>query len=130
MENFYSLLRAATKKSDNEDTLRVIARALDSSKEKLSDFQSTFVIPHKHSLKRTDLSHLKLKAAEFIKNIVDDIRQCQNQAAQVQRPKGRQKSMTYWKLPSIYGEDSVVSSQILPFGFQFIGKEPQPARLA
>ena len=130
VENFHSLLKAATNKSDNEDTLRETARALDSSKEKLSDFQSTFVIPHKQRLKRTDLSHLKLKAAEFIKNILDDIRQCQNQATQVQRPKGRQKSMPYWKLPSVYGEGSVVSSQILPFGFKFIGKEPQPARLA
>ena len=56
VKNFHSLLRAATNKSDNEDTLCEKARAVDSSKEKLSDFQLTFVIPHKQSLKRTDLS--------------------------------------------------------------------------
>ena len=94
VQSFHFLLRAATNKSDNEDTLCEKARVLDSSKEKMSDFQSTSVMPRKQSLKRTDLSQLKLKAAEFIKNTLDDIRQYQNQAAQVQGPKGRQKPMT------------------------------------
>ena len=34
--------------------------------------------------------------------------------------------MTYWKLPHIYGEETVASSKILPLGFQFQGKEPNP----
>ena len=129
VENFHSILRASTKDSDNEKILQEKARALDSNKETLSEFESTFVKPQKQSSKRTELGLLKLKGAEFIVSILDDIRQCKGQALKAPRPKGKQKSMTYWKLPSIYGGDSVVSSQVLPLGFQFFGKEPKPTRL-
>ena len=103
--------------------------AVDSNKEKISEFQSTFVKPQKQISKRTELGLLKVKGAEFIVSILDDIRQCKGQALKVPRPKGKPKSMTCWKLPSIYGGDSIVSSQVFPHWFQFFGKEPQPTRI-
>ena len=103
--------------------------AVDSNKEKLSEFQSTFVKPQKQISKRTELGLLKVKGAEFIVSILDDIRQCKGQTLNVPRPKGKPKSMTCWKLPSVYGGDSIVSSQVFPHWFQFFGKEPKPTRI-
>ena len=61
VENFHSILRASAKDSDNEKSLQEKARALDSNKETLSEFESTFVKPQKQSSKRTELGLLKLK---------------------------------------------------------------------
>ena len=54
------------------------------------------------------------EGAEFIVSILGDVRQCKGQALKVPRRKGKPKSMTYWKPPSIYGGDSIVSSQVFP----------------
>ena len=103
--------------------------AVDSNKETISEFQSTFVKPQKQISKRTDLGLLKVKGAEFIVSILDDLRECKGQALKAPRPKGKPKSMTYWKPPSVYGGDSIVPLQVFPLWFQFLGKEPQPTRL-
>ena len=103
--------------------------AVNSNKETISEFQSTFVQPQKQISKRSELGLLKVKGAEFIVSILDDTKQCKGQALKLPRPKGKPKSMTYWKPPSIYGGDSIMSSQVFPFWFQFLGKEPQPTRL-
>ena len=57
--------------------------AVDSNKETMSEFQSTFVKPQKQISKRTELGLLKVKGAEFIVSILDDIRQCKGQALKV-----------------------------------------------
>ena len=105
--------------------------AVDSNKETSSEFQSTFVKPRKEISKRTELNLdlLTVKGAEFSVSILDDIRQCKGHALKVPRPKGKLKSMTYWKPPSTYGGYSIVSSQVFPLWFQFFGKEPQPTRI-
>ena len=36
--------------------------------------------------------------------------------------------MKYWKLPHLYGDETVVGSKVLPHGFQFPGDEPDPEK--
>ena len=45
----------------------------------------------------------------------------------MERPRGAAKNVTYWKIPQLYG-DETVSSKILPLGLQFCGMEPNPMR--
>jgi len=68
-----------------------------------------------------------MKTARFIFNLLSKIKENLNIAEQVPRPKGKQRNLTYWKLPYLF-EDDIVSSEVLPIGFQFAGKEPDPKR--
>ena len=96
--------------------------AADSNKETSSEFQSTFVKPQKQISKRTEFGLLKVKGAELLVSILDDIRQCKGQALKVPRPKGKPKSMTFWKPPSTYGGYSIASLQVFPFGSSSLAK--------
>ena len=49
VENFQSTFRAVTKESDIEDAVREKAKALNSSKENVPDFQPTFVVSRNQS---------------------------------------------------------------------------------
>ena len=49
VENFQSTFRAVTKENDIEDAAREKARALNSSKENVPDFQPTFVVSRNQS---------------------------------------------------------------------------------
>ena len=71
---------------------------------------------------------LKLKACKFIFEKLKSIKEKPNAAHQIERPVKGKKGITYWKMPNIYGEDCVVTSQVLPMGFQFNGKERNPIR--
>ena len=126
VENFHSILRAQTSHSDNGDLLCQKARALDSNKAPPCNFISVYAIPKQHAFSRGRLDELKLGVAKFICSILQEIKENPNSAQQVPRPKRKPKSMAYWKLPHIYGEETVASSKILPLGFQFQGKEPNP----
>ena len=84
-----------------------------------------FVIEGKYNYKLNKLEYLKLKAARFIFNLLSKIKENLYIAEQVPRPKGKQRNLTYRKLPYLFGDD-IVSSKVLPIGFQFAGKEPDP----
>lgn len=71
----------------------------------MSDFQSTPILPEKQCLEWTDMIQLEFNEAEIIKSLLDDIGQYPNQAVQKPMPKGRQKSMIYLMLTSIFGGD-------------------------
>ena len=86
-----------------------------------------FATERKYSYKRNELEYLTLRAAKFIFNILCKIKENLHIAVQAPRPRGKQRNMTYWKLPYLFGDD-VVSSKVLPIGFQFAGKEPDPRR--
>ena len=124
VENFHSILRAQTSHSDSGDLLHQKARALDSNKATSTNFCSVFSVPKKYTFSRSGLEELKLDAARFICEILRNIKDSPNTAHQVPRPKGRAKNVKYWKLPHLYGEDTIVPSKILPLGFQFENKEP------
>lgn len=126
VENFHSILRAQTSHSDNGELLRQKARALDSNKATSGNFSSVYAVPKRYAFSRGRLDELKLSAAKFICSILHGIKEHPNSAQEVPRPKRKPKSMTYWKLPNLYGEETVVASKILPLGFQFQGKEPNP----
>ena len=124
VENFHSTLRAQTSHSDSGDLLHQKARALDSNKATSTNFCSVFSVPKKYTFSRSGLEELKLDAARFICEILRNIKDSPNTAHQVPRSKGRAKNVKYWKLPHLYGEDTIVPSKILPLGFQFENKEP------
>ena len=85
------------------------------------------VIDGKCNYERNKLEYLKLKAARCIFNLLSEIKENLYIAEQVPRPKGKQRNLRYWKLPYLFGDD-IVSSKVLPIGFQFAGKEPDPKR--
>jgi len=84
-----------------------------------------FVIEGRY--KRNKLEYLKVKAARFIFILLSKRKEILYSAKQVPRPKGKQRNLTYWKLTYLF-EDDIVSSKVLPIGFQFAGKEPDPKR--
>ena len=127
VENFHSILRSQTSEADSGEVLRKKAKALDFSKVMTSNFSSVFATERKYNYKRNKLEYLKLKAAKFIFNLLSKIKENLNIAEQVPRPKGKQRNLTYWKLPYLFGDD-IISSKVLPIGFQFAGKEPDPKR--
>ena len=127
MENFHSLLRAQSSVRDDGDVLRRKARALDGNKVASMEFSSVFSTPRNFSFSHDKLAGLKVSAAKFIVDVLREIRSHPHNATQVTRPKGKQKNMTYWKMPQLYG-DTVIGSKIMPLGFQFLGKEPNPTR--
>ena len=86
-----------------------------------------FVIDGRYNYKRNKLEYLKVRAARFIFVLLSKIKENLYSAKQVPRPKGKQRNLTYWKLPYLF-EDDIVSSKVLPIGFQFAGKEPDPKR--
>ena len=86
------------------------------------------MIPKKYTFRRGRLQHLKIVAAKFLTNVLEEIKENPNEAAKVHTPKGRIKKLTYWKLPHLYGEEHIVSSRPLPLGFQFPGKEPNTTK--
>ena len=128
VENFHSILPAQTHECDNGELLRQKAKAIDGNKVTAGNFASVFEIPRKYTFKRDKLEDLKLSAAQFIGSILVKIKDNPGSAELVHKPKGRQKNMKYWKLPHIYGEDTVVPSKVLPLGLQFSGKEPDPMK--
>ena len=67
-------------------------------------------------------------AAKFLINTFQDIKDNLNNATQVTRPKRKKRNLTYWKLPQLYGDEAIVTSKILPLGYQFLGKEPNPSK--
>ncbi|XP_065071280.1 uncharacterized protein LOC135695966 [Rhopilema esculentum] len=127
VENFHSLLRSQTVQSDDAELISRKAKEVDSNKTTSAKFSSAFMRPKKFNFSSSKLKQLKIKASKFIFNILKSIKEQPNAASQVNRPANRQKGMTYWKLPHIYGE-TIVSSKVLPVGFQFAGKEPNPLR--
>ena len=126
VENFHSILRAQTNHADSSHTLRQKAKALDGSKVAASNFSSVYAVPKNYTFSRDRLQELKLDAARFICNMLKGIKDHPNSAHQMPRPKGKAKNMKYWKMPHLYGDDAVVPSKVLPLGFQFSGKEPNP----
>ena len=123
VENFHSLLRAQTRPKDTSEQLHRKARAIDNSKAILLEFQSIFSAPKNYTFSRSQLQELKLSAAKFLCRTLKSIKDAPNSARQTQRPRGKGKNATYWILPILYGEN-IVSSKILPLGFQFSNKEP------
>ena len=92
VEHFHSILRAQCKESDSGDMLRQKARAIDSMKESSSNFRSTFVVPKHHTATRGRLAKLKLSAAEFLCNVLQEIKDKPHNASVVTRPKGAKKA--------------------------------------
>ncbi len=127
VENFHSILRAQTSESDDGQLLRKKAKALDGSKLAASSFSSVYATPKKYAFSRDHLEVLKLKAARFLVTTLNEIKDNLGSAKQVERPARKPKNLTYWKMPHLYGEDTV-TSKILPLGFQFHGKEPNLTR--
>eukprot|EP00112_Aurelia_sp_Birch-Aquarium-sp1_P024080 Seg745.7 transcript_id=Seg745.7/GoldUCD/mRNA.D3Y31 product="hypothetical protein" protein_id=Seg745.7/GoldUCD/D3Y31 len=127
VENFHSVLRAQTNESDSGKLLRQKARSLDGNKASASCFASVFEPPRKFTFKRDKLEDLKLSAAQFICSTLAKIKDNPGSAVKAPRPKGKQTSMTYWKLPHLYVEDAV-GSKVLSLGFQFNGMEPDPMK--
>ena len=84
-----------------------------------------FVIEGRYNYKRNKLEYLKVKAARFIFILLSKRKEILYSEKQV--PKGKQRNLTYWKLPYLF-EDDIVSSEVLPIGFQFAGKEQDPKR--
>ena len=68
---------------------------------------------HCRLIDETHLPQKNFAAVDSNKETISEF-QCKGQALKVPRPKGKPKSMTCWKLPSIYGGDSIVSSQVFP----------------
>ena len=128
VENFHSILRAQTQEFDSGELLRQNAKAVDRNKATASNFASFFEIPKQYAFKHDKLKDLKLSRAQFICSVLVKIKDNLGNAEKVPRPKGRQKNVTYWKLPHVYGEDVVGLSKVLPLGFQFSGKEPDPMK--
>ena len=91
IEHFHSILRAKCKESDNGDMLCQKAKAIDSMKESSSNFRSTFAVPEHHTAIRGRLAKLKLSAAEFPCNVLQEIKDKPNNASVVTRPKGAKK---------------------------------------
>ena len=123
VQNFHSLLRAQTRHNDTREQLHRKAKAIDSSKAILLEFQSIFSAPKNYTFSRSQLQELKLSAAKFLCSILKSIKDTSNSARQTQPPRGKGKNATYWILPIRYGE-SIVSSKSLPLSFQFSNKEP------
>ena len=108
--------------------LRKKAKNVDSKKDASLSFQSTFDVPKKYTFKRGRLEKLKIVAAKFLIDVLQQIKNQPNNESRVPRPKQKPKKLTYWKLPQLYGE-TVITSKILPLGFQFQGKEPNTSKL-
>ena len=116
-------MRSQTRESDSGDALQQKAWVVDEMKSSASDFVSVFSLPKKYRFSRDKLEDLKLSAAQCICNILEKIKNNPASATKVPRPK-----MTSWKLPHLYGSDSMVGSKLLPLGFQFNEKEPDPMK--
>ena len=71
---------------------------------------------------------MKLSAAKFLIQVLEDIKEHPHNACQIERPRRKHKNLTYWKMPQLYGDETVVTSKVLPLGFQFHGKEPNQNR--
>ena len=91
VEHFHLILRAQCKESDNGDMLRQKATAIDSMKESSSNFRSTYAVPKHHTAIRGRLAKLKLSAAEFLCNVLQEIKDKPHNASVVTRPKGAKK---------------------------------------
>ena len=128
VENFHSLLRAQTFDHDNGDTLCKKAKGLDAKSDVSMSFESTFVIPKNYTFGHKNIDQLKIMAAKFLIDTFQDIKDNLNNATQITRPKRKKRNLTYWKLPQLYGDESIVTSKILPLGYQFLGKEPNPSK--
>ena len=127
VETFHSILRTQTSEADSGEVLRKKSKALHFSKVMTSNFSSVLATERKYNYKRNKLEYLKLKAARFIFSLLSKIKEKIKIAEQVPRQKGKQRNLTYWRLPYLFGDD-IVSSKILPIGFQFDEKEPDPKR--
>ena len=123
VENFHSLLRAKCSDHDSCDILRKKAKEVSSGKDVSSSFQFTYVVPTRYTFSRGRLEYSKVLAAKFLTKVFQTIKDHPHVASKVPRSRGKCKNLTYWKLPQLYGEENIVSSKILPLGYQFPGKE-------
>ena len=128
VENFHSLSRAQTPDADTAELLRKKAKALDGHKSASASFTSVYAVPKEYTFSRDRLDTLKQKAASFLLTVLHAIKEKPHQARQVARPPQKPKNLSYWKLPSIYGEENIMPSKILPLGFHFLGKEANPQK--
>ena len=127
VENFHSVLRGRTKETDRADQIAFKAKEIDACKHTLQPFQSVFVPPRKFTFSRKKIDMLKVKAAEFLTNKFETIKDNPNMAAELPRRTRQPKYITKWKLPNLFGE-KVVTNQVLPLGFTSVENPPNPAR--
>ena len=125
VEHFHSILRAQCKESDSGDMLRQKAKAIGSMKESSSNFRSTFAVPKHNTATRGRLAKLKFSAAEFLCNVLQEIKDTPTNASVVTRPKGAKKSIKYCKLRQIYG-DQTVSSKKFATWISILWNETKP----
>ena len=127
VENFHSILRARTNKTDSADQIAFKAKEIDACKHELHSFKSVFVPPKRFNYITKGIHILKSKAAEFLATKFKSISSHPNMAIQQPRVKRQPKNVRKWHLPSLFGETIIINS-VLPLGFKSVQQAPNPTR--
>ena len=131
VENFHSVLRAHTRVTDTPEMISLAAKEIDAQKDELHDFKSTFVPVRKQNFTHKNIELLKIKAAEFLAKKFKLIFEKPNEGKLVKAPTKKSKSrVTKWHLPDIFGDDQLVTNDVLPLGFLCHEFSPDPNKYA
>ena len=131
VENFHSVLRAHTRITDTPEMISLAAKEIDAQKDELHNFQSTFLPKKKQNFTHKNIEFLKIKAAKFIAKKFKLIFEKPNQGTLVKVPTKKSKSrVTKWCLPDVFGDDQIVTNEILPLGFLCHELSPDPNKYA
>ena len=93
VENFHSVLRARTSVSDTAEQIREKAKEIDACKNKMHEFQSSFVPRRKFNFSRKRINNLKTRAAEFLVSKFETIHSHPGRATHSHGSHGREKTL-------------------------------------
>ena len=132
-------MRARTKSHENASKVRLAAQEIDARKHELHEFQSTFVPIKKFGFSERKIRSLKFKSAEFLTEKFGMIMSNPGQAQLLtkntktkNRRNGKntkkESQVTRWRLPNLFGPETIVKNELLPIGFICPSSSPDPLR--
>eukprot|EP00794_Sanderia_malayensis_P020710 gene20710-22742_t len=116
-----------TKATDTGEQIFLKAREIDACKHQLQDFKSWFVPQRSYSYCPAKIKNLKLKAAKFLIEKFEKIKNSSRKASKIPPAPRQRKTVTKWTLPNIFG-DMMVTNQLLPLGYNDPSVAPQTAK--
>ena len=122
VEHFHGQLRGETNEWDSAEAIRRKALWLNQSTGQLHNFYTWFLPPPRANYTHRQLRRLKVSAAMFILNKIEQI--CTHPFAGQEQPRmpRQRRSESRWVLPALYGQ-TVVKNPLLPVGYQFVGDQ-------
>ena len=127
VEYFHSIIRDQTSPHSTPEQITKTCRSIFASKQRQENFRQTFLPPKNFLLSRNQLKSSKLKAAEVLKTIFENIINKPHSSYATKPTVGEKRE---WMLPFLFGKKAV-SDKVLPCGFhlsQNEESEPDPLR--